>query len=118
MDNCLPAFDHTFFSQLNAEVGALWITEYIKGGIELPSEDVMNKWIDERLAWMIARTDGTHSHGTNIIPFSVHQIDELLQDIDLELPRFTRFKQWLMPVIGPDFKDLTKRLQARHGITT
>ena len=111
-------YNSSFFSQLNAEIGALWITEYIKGGVELPSDDDMNKWIDERLTWMKARTDGKHSKGTNIIPFSVHQMDELLQDIDLELGAFTRFKQWLAPVVGPDFKNLTKRLQARHGVAT
>ncbi len=111
-------YNSSFFSQLNAEIGALWITEYIKGGVELPPEDYMNKWIDERLAWMTARTDGKHSKGTNIIPFSVHQMDELLKDIDLELGAFTRFKQWLAPVVGPDFKNLTKRLQARHGVAT
>ena len=78
----------------------------------------MNRWIDERLAWMEARTDGKHSKGTNIIPFSVHQMDELLKDINLELSALVRFKQWLAPVVGSDFKNLTKRLQKRHGITT
>ncbi len=111
-------YNSSFFSQLNAEIGALWITEYIKGGVQLPSEDYMNRWIDERLAWMEARTDGKHSKGTNIIPFSVHQMDELLKDINLELSALVRFKQWLAPVVGSDFKNLTKRLQKRHGITT
>ena len=54
----------------------------------------------------------------NIIPFSVHQMDELLKDINLELSALVRFKQWLAPVVGSDFKNLTKRLQKRHGITT
>ena len=109
-------YNSSFFSQLSAEVGALWITEYIKGGVELPSAEYMNAWIDERLVWMKERTDGKHAKGTNIIPFSVHQMDELLGDIDLELGVFTRIKQWFAPVVGSDFKNLTKRLQKRHGI--
>lgn len=109
-------YNSSFFSQLNAEIGALWITEYILGGVELPAEDTMSKWLDERLAWMKERTDGKHSKGTNIIPFSVHQMDELLQDIDLELSVFNRFTQWFIPIVGRDFKNLTRRLQARHGI--
>jgi hypothetical protein len=111
-------YNSSFFSQLNAEIAALWITEYMLGGIELPEEVEMNRWIDERLAWMKARTDGKHSKGTNIIPFSVHQMDELLADIDLKLSLPIRFKQWFWPVYGSDFKSLTPRLLARHGITT
>lgn len=109
-------YNSSFFSQLNAEIGALWITEYILGGVELPQEETMNQWIDGRLKWMKERTDGKHSKGTNIIPFSVHQMDELLQDIDLELNVFKRFSQWFIPIIGKDFEGLTGRLQARHGI--
>jgi len=66
------------------------IPEYLSGGVELPPRKEMNRWIDLRLAWMIERTDGMHSHGTTIIPFSMHQIDELLKDIDLELGRQPR----------------------------
>ena len=109
-------YNSSFFSQLNAEIAALWITEYMLGAIDLPDEDEMNRWIDERLAWMKARTDGKHSKGTNIIPFSVHQMDELLADIDLRLPLPIRTKQWFWPVYGSDFKGLTPRLLARHGI--
>ena len=109
-------YNSSFFSQLNAEIGALWITEYVLGGIELPPEEIMNEWIDERLKWMKERTDGKHSKGTNIIPFSVHQMDELLHDIDLELSAVKRFSQWFVPITGKDFESLTGRLQARHGI--
>jgi cation diffusion facilitator CzcD-associated flavoprotein CzcO len=109
-------YNSSFFSQLNAEIGAMWIVEYIRGGIQLPSEAEMNTWIDERLKWMEARTDGKHSRGTNIIPFSVHQMDELLGDIGMPLSLPTRIKQWLMPVVGKDFEHLNRQLLKRHGI--
>jgi hypothetical protein len=64
---------------------------------------------------MEARTDGKHSKGTNIIPFSVHHIDELLGDLKLPLGAFTRFKQWLTPIDPGDFKGVTTKLLARHG---
>jgi len=109
-------YNSSFFSQLSAEVCALWLTEYLEGGITLPSSEEMNRYCDERLAWMEARTDGTHSKGTNIIPFSVHQMDELLDDIDLNLSPLKRFTQWFVPVIGSDYRALTRRLLDRHGI--
>jgi hypothetical protein len=107
-------YNSSFFSQLNAEVGALWLIELMTNNITLPHPNVMNQSIDERLAWTEARTDGKHSKGTNIIPFSVHQMDELLNEIDLNIGVFKRFTQWLMPVVGPDYKKLMARLLARH----
>lgn len=107
-------YNSSFFSQLSAEIGALWLIEYFSGNIDLPSDARMNADIDARLAWMEERTDGKHSKGTNIIPFSVHQMDEYLDDINLRLNVIKRFSQWLMPVVGSDYRSLTKRLQARH----
>ncbi|MNT96175.1 hypothetical protein D3C72_2382060 [compost metagenome] len=64
---------------------------------------------------MEERTDGKHSKGTNIIPFSVHNIDELLQDMGLPLGVLTRFKQWLGPVDPSDYAVVTRQLLARHA---
>jgi hypothetical protein len=107
-------YNSSFFSQLNAEVGALWLIELMMNNITLPPSHVMNQSIDERLAWTEARTDGKHSKGTNIIPFSVHQMDELLNEIDLNIGVFKRFTQWFMPVVGSDYKTLMTRLLTRH----
>ena len=107
-------YNSSFFSQLNAEVGALWLVEYLAGRIQLPSKAEMNRQIDERLQWTEARTDGKHSKGTNIIPFSVHQMDELLNEIDLNLSAPKRFTQWLMPVTGSDYRNLNERLLRRY----
>jgi hypothetical protein len=70
---------------------------------------------DKRLAWMEERTDGRHSKGTNIIPFSVHNIDELLGDMGLPLGSSTRFKQWLGPVDPADDQAVTHQLLQRHA---
>lgn len=107
-------YNSSFFSQLNCEMGACWIADLIAGGLRLPTPQVQNQTIDRRLAWMEERTDGKHAKGTNIIPFSLHHIDELLQDMKLPLGVFTRFKQWLMPVNPADFSVVTRRLLARH----
>ncbi len=108
-------YNSSFFSQLNAEVGALWLIEHFFGSLRLPSTADMNSHIDAHLRWSEARTDGKHSKGTNIIPFSVHQMDELLGDINLNLSMFKRFTQWLLPVTGSDYRLLTQRLLKRHG---
>ena len=78
---------------------------------------VQQRTIDKRLVWMEKRTEGKHSKGTNIIPFSVHQMDEVLNDIDLNLGPLRRLLQWFAPINGSDYKNLTKRLLKRHGLT-
>lgn len=108
-------YNSSFFSQLNCEIGALWLANYLRGGLQLPPLDQMNAHIDRRLAWMEERTDGKHSKGTNIIPFSVHNIDELLHDMDLPLGVLTRFKQWLGPVDPSDYRVIAQQLLARHA---
>lgn len=107
-------YNSSFFSQLNAEVGAMWIAEFITGRLKLPSEAEQIEYIDSRLAWMEERTGGKHCKGTNIVPFSLHHIDELLADIDLTLPVTTRIAQWMKSVDARQFEPLTKKLIARH----
>jgi cation diffusion facilitator CzcD-associated flavoprotein CzcO len=106
-------YNSSFFSQLNAEIGALWLAGLLSGTLALPSEFEQRQAIAERLAWMEARTDGKHAKGTNIIPFSVHHIDELLADMDLSLGRMTKLKQYLMPIDPGDFAGATRALRKR-----
>lgn len=108
-------YNSSFFSQLNCEIGALWLGDLLKGGLKLPPRERQIAMIDHRLAWMEERTDGKHSKGTNIIPFSVHNIDELLQDMGLQLGAATRFKQWLGPIDPRDYQVATRRLLKRHA---
>ncbi|MFD2177621.1 flavin-containing monooxygenase [Veronia pacifica] len=107
-------YNSSFFSQLNCEIGALWLADYINGGFSLPSELEQNKIVDERLAWMEQRTDGKHSKGTNIIPFSIHHIDELLGDMKMNIGRFTRFKQWLGALNPEVYSKILPRLQKKY----
>ena len=108
-------YNSSFFSQLNCEIGALWLADHLLGGLDLPPRAEQIAMIDKRLAWMEERTDGKHSKGTNIIPFSVHNIDELLLDMKLPLGALTRFKQWLNPIAPGDYCVVARRLAKRHA---
>jgi hypothetical protein len=70
----------------------------------------------ERLAWMRERTGGMHARGTNIIPFSMHNVDEVLSDVGLDVPKRTKAKQWLMPVKPADYRRITPKLARRMGV--
>lgn len=107
-------YNSSFFSQLSAEVGSFWIADHMAGRIPLPDVPTQNRWIDERLAWMAERTNGKHCKGTNIVPFSLHHIDEILGDVGLTLPLATRLAQWVRSVDARQFASLPKKLIARR----
>lgn len=107
-------YNSSFFSQLSAEVGSFWIAEHMADRIALPDAAGQNRAIDERLAWMNERTGGKHCKGTNIVPFSLHHIDELLADIDLRLPALLRLRQWVRAVDAREFAKLPAKLIARR----
>ena len=87
------------------------------GGITLPPAAQQRAHIARRLAWMERRTGGKHAKGTNIIPFSLHHIDELLSDMGMPLSPLQRLKQWLLPVDPSDYAFLERELRARRAST-
>lgn len=106
-------YNSSFFSQLSCEAGAMWIAEYLRGAIHIPSEAEQNADIDRRLAWMRERTDGKHCSGTNIVPFSMHHIDELLDDAKLNVNGAVKFSQWLSAVDPSVYAQNYRKLEKR-----
>ncbi|MEH1098035.1 flavin-containing monooxygenase [Micromonospora sp. CPCC 205561] len=103
-------YNSSFFSPLSAEMAAVWTAAYLRGGIPLPSRDRMREHVRTRLAWMAERTDGRHARGTNVIPFSMHNIDEVLDDLGLNLGLLARVRQWLLPVDPRAYRSVTPRM--------
>jgi cation diffusion facilitator CzcD-associated flavoprotein CzcO len=108
-------YNSSFFSPLSAEVASWWIAAFLTNGIQLPPAAEQRADIQARLRWMEQRTNGHHARGTNIIPFSMHNIDEMLEDIGIDVSAPTRALQWLLPVNPLAYGDLTTQLLARQG---
>ncbi|RQW99520.1 flavin-containing monooxygenase [Micromonospora inaquosa] len=106
-------YNSSFFSSLSAEMAAVWTAAYLRGGITLPAEARMRDEVCSRLAWMTARTNGRHARGTNIIPFSMHNIDEVLDELGLNLGPLTRARQWLLPVDPSSYRRVTAEMIRR-----
>lgn len=107
-------YNSSFFSPLSAEMAAVWIANNLIGGVELPPIAQRRRAIADRIQWMEERTDGHHARGTNIIPFSVHNIDEVLNEIGLNVGPLTRLRQWLGPVNPSAYQRAMKGLLKRH----
>lgn len=106
-------YNSSFYSPLSAEVAALWIAAYLMGDIALPPLEQRRKHVVTRLRWMQERTEGKHARGTNIIPFSMHNIDEMLNEMGLNVSALKRFKQWLLPTNANDYRSVTDKLLKR-----
>ncbi|MFB7799211.1 flavin-containing monooxygenase [Isoptericola sp. NPDC056134] len=108
-------YNSSLFSPLSAEVAALWTAAHLADAVDVPPVEERRELVASRVEWMEKRTEGKHARGTNVIPFSLHQIDEMLTDLDLQLPATTRAGQWLLPVDPKAYRHLPGRLRARIG---
>jgi cation diffusion facilitator CzcD-associated flavoprotein CzcO len=106
-------YNSSFFSPLSAEMGALWIAAHLRGALRLPPVQQQLALTDRRLRWMEERTEGKHARGTNIIPFSMHQIDELLGDMGLSIGTLQRFLEWQLPVRPGRYARIVRELHRR-----
>jgi cation diffusion facilitator CzcD-associated flavoprotein CzcO len=111
-------YNSSFFSPLNAEMAALWIAAHLAGQLRLPDRSAMREDVAAQLEFMDEAVGGHHSHGTKIIPFSLHNVDEVLGDLDLNISAVVRASHWLAPVSPHAYRHLTRRLLDRLGAQT
>ncbi|OYO25044.1 monooxygenase [Enemella dayhoffiae] len=107
-------YNSSFFSPLSAEAAAIWIGAYLMGELNLPSVADRRRLVAERLRWMAERTEGHHARGTNIIPFSMHSVDEILSDVGLDVSPAKKSEQWLKPPEASDYRNIPEKLIARY----
>ncbi|MEO7127092.1 MAG: NAD(P)-binding domain-containing protein, partial [Nakamurella sp.] len=115
-DLTFAGYNSSFFSPLSAETSAIWIGSYLGGNHQPPDRETMLAQTRERLAWMRERSRGHHARGTNLIPFSLHNIDETLYEVGINVGRMTRITQWLMPPNPRAYRKITPKLAKRMGV--
>jgi hypothetical protein len=106
-------YNSSFFSPLNAEMAAVWIVAHLAGEMPLPPPAEMRQATVDQLAFMDVATNRHHCRGTKIIPFSLHNVDEVLDDLDLNIPARVRFSHWLNPVNPAAYRRVMPALVAR-----
>jgi cation diffusion facilitator CzcD-associated flavoprotein CzcO len=106
-------YNSSFFSPLNAEMAAVWIAADLAGAVPLPESAQMRRQVAEQLAFMDVATDTHHCHGGKIIPFSMHNVDEVLGDLDVNISAAVRAWHWLMPVDPAAYRRITPSVLRR-----
>ncbi|WP_113699893.1 flavin-containing monooxygenase [Nonomuraea lactucae] len=111
-------YNSSFFSPLNAEMAAVWIAAALADAVPLPDPRAMRQAVVDQLAFMDVATGTHHCRGTKIIPFSMHNVDEVLDDLGLNISARVRAAHWLNPINPAAYRGVTpallRRLQAGH----
>src|SRR5580693_7101097 len=106
-------YNSSFFSPLNAEMAAVWIAADLSGAVPLPDPAAMRRQVTDQLAFMDTATDTHHCHGGKIIPFSLHNVDEVLGDLGVNISAGVRAWHWLMPVDPAAYRRITAAVISR-----
>jgi cation diffusion facilitator CzcD-associated flavoprotein CzcO len=106
-------YNSSFFSPLNAEMAAVWIAAHLAGAVPLPEPARMRQAVVDQLAFMDVATNKHHCRGGKIIPFSMKNVDEVLDDLDLNISKGVRASHWLNPVNPAAYKAVTPTLISR-----
>lgn len=115
-DLSFAGYNSSLFSPLSAEIAAVWITRDLLGRLSLPAAEEQRAAVVARLRWSQERTQGHHAHGTNVIPFSMHNIDEMLADVGVDVGRLRRALQWLLPVDPSAYREVTGLDRRRRDV--
>ncbi len=105
-------YNSSFFSPLNAEMAAVWIAADIAGGLRLPGLPERRQAVISQLAFMDVAAGGHHCRGTKIIPFSMHNVDEVLGDLGVNIPAAVRASHWINPIDPAAYAAITPRVLA------
>jgi cation diffusion facilitator CzcD-associated flavoprotein CzcO len=106
-------YNSSFFSPLNAEMAAVWIAADLAGAVPLPGDTALREAVVEQLAFMDVATDTHHCRGTKIIPFSMHNVDEVLGDLGVNVKARVRASHWLNPIDPAAYRDITPAVLRR-----
>ena len=106
-------YNSSFFSPLNAEMAAVWIAAHLAGAVDLPDPAARDRAVTEQLAFMDVATNRHHSRGTKIIPFSMHNVDEVLGDLGVNIGAGVRASHWINPINPSAYKSITPKVLAR-----
>ena len=107
-------YGSSLLSPIAAEASALWVVNHLaSGGAGLRPAEQRRDFTRRRLDWMIERTEGKQARGTNIIPFSVRHVDEILDEVGVNIGAVARLWQWVLPVRPSAYRAATASLHRR-----
>lgn len=109
-------YNYSGCAQLSSEIGAIWLAEYFKGNLNLPSKEEVLEDIKIELEWRLKNRPYAFVNGACVTPFTFHYIDELMQDMGLKTNRKALPLLELFSPADPSvYKNLKQELQTQNS---
>ncbi|GFZ49909.1 hypothetical protein JCM24511_07312 [Saitozyma sp. JCM 24511] len=110
-------FASSLFCPLTAEVSALWLVAQLSEQklFSLPTEEEQRRLAEHEARWLEQRNNGKHAKATNIVPFSMSFIDELLGDLGVGIGWWDYFKEWILPINPSAYKKILQQVLQRKA---
>lgn len=111
-------YNSSLFSTLTSEVAAQWLAAQVAGQIVLPSPEVMERSVDETLAWRRSvRPGAAEFSGSCVAPFNFLHLDTLMRDLGLRT-RASRngLREFFKPIDPKDYGKLLKGLVRKPAL--
>lgn len=113
-DLTFNGYNSSLFCATSSEAASMWIATYLaEGQAMLPPLNEQVEQTKTKMAWLDERSGGKHAHGTNLVPFSLHSIDDTLEEIGVNLSVWQRLYQWIFPVDPTSYASCLPKLKRR-----
>lgn len=108
-------YNTSFFCNLTSEIAALWLAEYLRGNIVLPSPAAMEEQILDHLNWRKQFRMNSLYRNASVYPFNTTYVDRLLKDMRAALPFFDLLSEWLVVVEPSHYAPVKRKIMERGG---
>ena len=107
-------YNSSFFCNLSSEMGALWLAEYLKDKIALPSKEEMKSQVTEHLNWRRKFRQNALYKNASVYPFNITYVDQLLKDMKAKLPLGSLLSEWLVVVEPANYAPVKQKIMQRN----
>jgi dimethylaniline monooxygenase (N-oxide forming) len=101
---------------ISSEFGALWLCEYLKGRVYMPSEEETLKEATGFIRWRSQFRMKGAACGLSTMPGTIHHVDVLLKDMNASLPFLSLIADWLVVINPARYNQLRKKIVHRNKV--
>lgn len=120
--NILPAgipslafvgYNPSLYSNLTSEFAALWVCEYLKGNINVPTEQEIIQEQKKFIHWRQRFRKKGDPRAISVAPWSIKHVDLLMKDMKASLPLLPLILDWLVVIEPSRYKKVKQKIIQR-----
>lgn len=110
-------YNSSFYCNLTSEMAALWLAEYLRGHLALPTPEAMQKRIHSDLQWRKQFRLNSLVRNAGVYPFHLTYVDWLMRDMHSGLSLPALLAEWLVVMDPSHYAPVKRKIMARSGVT-